>query len=387
MKRNYILTGGTGFLGAKLAQRLIKEDDNVIFLGRKKEDITLHDRIGRLGQEDVYEVVLDSPEFLPKNLFDKVKRADGIWHLAANLSFRTRDAETVMVQNTQMLKNSIMLAEHYKCPLYFVSTAYVHGKRSGMVYENDLVEPKRFNNAYEKSKFTCERMLHRWSETSLDHKYIIFRPSILIDSVTSGKTSFGYYGVLSSFEKLVDNIKKFIDKKPLLSKFFGLRYVDSTKKVHIPFFPVAKKCCLNMISADDVVDWMIDIVGSEKSLRKTFHLVNPKPLSMKTISQGTLDAVGIDTKVIDSIPLGIMRISSRIIQYIGMKICILKPLAKTLKYYGYYMLEYNAYDMSNTRSIIGDKVDLVSKEDANFISNLALSFIASNNENKIKTNH
>ena len=172
MSKTYLLTGGTGFLGSLLSIELIKKGDKVIFMGRAKNNESFSGRIIKTIKSIEPEISLDNIEIIEidlcvdnfiENFKDKLKnKIDGIWHLAANLSFREKDRQEIFSTNIGGLKNILNFATFIKSPVFYVSTAYVHGQRPGIIYERDLIKPKYFNNPYEESKFEGEKIIKKW---------------------------------------------------------------------------------------------------------------------------------------------------------------------------------------------------------------------------------
>jgi long-chain acyl-CoA synthetase len=82
--------------------------------------------------------------------------------------------------------------------LDYVGTAYVAGKRTGLVREDELDEGQQHNNTYEKTKMEAEKLV-RGSVPGLP--VAILRPSIVIcDSKTGRATNHnGFYRALSMY--------------------------------------------------------------------------------------------------------------------------------------------------------------------------------------------
>ena len=69
--------------------------------------------------------------------------------------------------------------------LAYVSTAYVAGKRTGVVYEHELVMGQDFKNHYESTKFQAEV----WVRELLDPvPTTILRPAIVVGDSRTGET-------------------------------------------------------------------------------------------------------------------------------------------------------------------------------------------------------
>jgi len=359
MSKTYLLTGGTGFLGSILGVNLIKKGDRIIFLGRSKNGESLDKRLKKtllLNKIESFEIDLNKRFLgLSEDILKQLSgRVDGLWHLAANLSFRKKDKEKVIATNVDGLKNVLELALYLKAPVYYTSTAYVHGQRSGVIYEKDLVKPKRFNNTYEESKFRAEKLIGKWGE-KYGNNFIIFRPSILIERNRKILSFFGYYTVVNSLYKL----KKAMKKEPL--------------RLFLPFF-YSKDAFLNLMPVDIATDWMMKIVESKQALGKTFHIANPKPFPMEEITKQTFEALNIKMPSM-KMPKWFVSFYFSFLYYSSFIIFPLKRLARKFYYYRYYMIEYNSYDMTNTKRFLGKNILNQFNFKKDFIQKIAKDFV------------
>lgn len=369
--KTYLLTGGTGFLGSLLAIELIKRGDKVIFLGRAKNNKSFEQRIKEKLQSIDPNISLNNIEVIEIDLHKKdlgfsndytdrfSGKIDAIWHLAANLSFKEKDEKEIFNTNIEGLKNILNFAGKIEAPVFYVSTAYVHGQRPRIIFENELIKPRHFNNYYKESKFEAEKLISKWSEDK-NNRFIIFRPSILIDSKVRTLSFFGYYAIVRYLYKLK---KKFNQKK---------------LKTFIPY-PYSKKCLLNLMPVDIAIKWMLEISSNLKSFSKTFHITNPKPFPMKDISKQTFDAFNIKIPIV-KMPGWFIRLCFSALYYLSLLLRPIRGLAKGFYYYRYYMTEYNVYDMKNTKEIIGQDLENQFQFVPNFIENIAREFIKKLNE-------
>lgn len=372
MGKSYIVTGGTGFLGSLLSVELIKRGDKVIFLGRPNKDESFEKRIKKtinsvspglsLSNTSVFEIDLRKDDLgLSREYTDSLMgKVDGIWHLAANLSFRERDREEIFKTNVDGLKNILGFASKINSPVFYTSTAYIHGQRQGIIFEDELIKPNCFNNPYEESKFKGEKIIRDWGRDK-KNKFIVFRPAILIEKKRKTLSFFGYYIVVYSLYKMRERL--------------------GDKKITIPIpFPYSKNCFLNLMPTDIAIKWMLDISSKPKAFGRTFNIANPLPFSMKEITKQTFRALGIRIPVI-RMPKWLIRLSFSAFYLISFLIKPLKPLAKKLYYYRYYMTEYNIYDMSNTKEIIGQNLAVQFDFQDDFIEHITKDFIRKLKEN------
>ncbi len=356
--KTFLITGGTGFLGTLLSSLLLKEGDNVIYLSRSKNGTNAKTRIEqnlkalncfpkeiKVIEADLGKKMLGLDE---QTVSELENRVDGIWHMAANLSFKEKDRKEVFETNVEGLKNLLELASRIKSPFFHVSTAYVHGQRPGKVSESDLIKPPGFNNPYEESKFTAEGFVKKWGASN-GGKFIIFRPSILIEGNSNAENPFGYY-------KLVETLYR-------LKKMIGNR------KIFLPF-----PCCkstLNLMPVETAADWMLKISKNPASMGQTFHIVNPSPFPISSVVQQTFEALGLK-----AVPFPAPRFMAYfyffVLNLLGKIIKPLRGLAK-FNYYKYYIIENNIYGMENTNRLLGREQKMAFPPD--YIHTIASNFV------------
>jgi long-chain acyl-CoA synthetase len=106
-------------------------------------------------------------------------------HAAANTCFSTPLAEARRV-NTDGTRQLLSLCRAFGGlrRFTFVSTAYVAGRRQGVVLERDNGRDAGWVNAYERSKYEAECLVR---ESALD--WAIFRPSTIVCDSADGKVS------------------------------------------------------------------------------------------------------------------------------------------------------------------------------------------------------
>ncbi len=367
-----MLTGGSGYLGSLLAVEIIKQGDQVVFLGRGKAGKTFRERIieqiNKIDQNiDTSQIVAIDCDLNERFLgIDKgilevyIGKIDGFWHLAANLSFKGKDKNEVISTNVTGIKNIIDLTAKLKCPLYFVSTAYVCGRQAGAAYEDLTDKPRGFNNAYEKSKYIAEGILRESGK--INHtQYIIFRPSILISTDIKQLSYFGYYNVVYSLYKWSQKFKKLFFKP-------------------IFIFPYYKRSILNLMPVETAVDWMLAVAADKRSLNRTFHITNPKPFAIKDVARQTYDTLGIRLLMF-SAPKFFISVYLNFF-YLLSFLSPSRKVAKKFYYYKNYIMQDIVFDMRNTAEIIGqEKIDKLDFSE-NFIKETADMFIGGLDKNK-----
>lgn len=260
---NFVLiTGATGFLGTQIIQRLLNETQHelIVLVRGNNEESALHhlkrawwefpelnNAIGKrihLLTGDITQKKLDLPNEDYQGL---VKSLTHIIHTAADLRLNA-PLEELRKTNMEGTINMLELArevheDHGLERFSHVSTAYVAGKRKGMIYEDSLTDEAGFLSNYEKSKYESELEVK-----NSDLPVSIFRPGMIV-----GDSKTGY---IKTFNTL----------------YTPLRLYLTEKQRFIPMDPTAK---INLIPVDYVADAITHLTFKSDAEGLTFHLTSP----------------------------------------------------------------------------------------------------------------
>ena len=136
------------------------------------------------------------------------------------------------------------------------SSAMVSGARRGYVLEKELDGTAGFRNVIEETRFAAEHTVRRMAESV---PVTILRPAIVVgDSIT---------GEINRLEG------------PYLLVMLML---GAPADLRVPL-PGRGDIPLNLVPIDYVVDAGLTIARDQRSLGKTFHLVDPSPMSAKRV--------------------------------------------------------------------------------------------------------
>lgn len=139
------------------------------------------------------------------------------------------------------------------------STAMVSGDRRGTFYEEDLEAGQKFHNAYERTKYEAEKLVR----AAMRHLPItVLRPGIIVGDTQTGE----------------------IDK---LDGPYYLMVLIATNAsgLRLPLLGRGDTP-LHLVPIDYVVDAAWHIGRNETSAGKTFHLVDPQPLTAREVFEG-----------------------------------------------------------------------------------------------------
>ena len=254
------LTGFPGFIGRRLAARLLAEDAEL------KVVALVEPRMAEAAHAAAAEIGPDRIEVLAGDIAERrLGLADSDWerltaettsafHLAAiyNLAVPLELAQRVNVDGTGNVLELCTECERLE-RLNYVSTAYVAGRRTGVVYEHELALGQAFKNHYESTKFQAEV----WVRDAL-HKVptTIYRPAIVVGDSRTGET------------------QKFD------GPYYMLRVVSyaAGRGTPIPQFGRAA-APFNVVPVDFVVDALVAGSQSADAVGETLHLVDPEPVT------------------------------------------------------------------------------------------------------------
>jgi thioester reductase-like protein len=178
-----LVTGFPGFIGRRLVRAL---DGPVVALVEER----MAEQARSLAGEGV-EVVVGDITQRRLGLSDAdwerlVGEVTHVFHLAAiyDLSVPIELAQRVNVDGTGNVLELCQAAKRFE-RLAYVSTAYVAGLRTGVIYEHELVMGQAFKNHYESTKFQAEV----WVRALMDRvPTTILRPAIVVGDSQTGET-------------------------------------------------------------------------------------------------------------------------------------------------------------------------------------------------------
>ena len=302
MSKTILLTGGTGFLGSYLGCEFLKKGDRVIYLAREQRGRTAEERVLTLLE------AID-PEFLKSQNYsyeiwkgdvtqpnlgqsaDTINnwagKIDEVWHCAAVLHFRDTYETLTEAININGTNNVINFTHKLGVKRYqHISTAYVSGKAPGKVYEHQNTHEYDFRNPYERTKYDAEQVVKKKTEQyGLDTT--IYRPSVIVGDTKSGKTlSFtGFYNIAKIFNLIRKLMVRNIKQQPEKMKEAGI-FLDGDTLVLPLKFPCKMGSTVNIVPIDYVVDTIIKLSATPKSIGQLYHITNPHPPKIVELMYG-----------------------------------------------------------------------------------------------------
>lgn len=253
---NILVTGATGFLGQKVALRLVKEGHNVVGIGRNQE-------IGNI-------LLANGISFVSMNLQDEkainqiCKDKDYIFHCGALSSVwgEFDDFYEANILGTKYLLESAL--EHGVKRFIHVSTPSIyfnleHANRLN-VFETDFI-PQPPINYYASTKLQAEVLVRQAFDQGLP--VITIRPRGLFGP--------GDNAIIP-------------------------RLIRANSKIGVPMINGGKSL-VDITYVENVVDALLLCMESpEHTLGKHYNITNGEPLHLRTILQSLFDELGVDWK-------------------------------------------------------------------------------------------
>jgi nucleoside-diphosphate-sugar epimerase len=270
-KDTVLLTGITGNLGSWLAVEMLRHGKKVLALMRDQNSKDAIRRLNRIldiaGGRDLKDnIEIIHGDICKKGLGLKVNaknvnRLFKIIHCAACTKFLGDDGKSHQMMNIKGTINVLELAGRLSLPLVHVSSAYIAGKRTGVVKEDEIDIGQSFNNIYEDTKCRSEMLVHGWAQMN-SLPTIILRPSIVLGDSQYGKTV--------HFTSLYDYMRVLTLIMPRLGK----------NCIRVATRPDVTK---NIIPVDYFAKVSSYIINY--GISGTYHITNPAPLTMKDFGQ------------------------------------------------------------------------------------------------------
>ena len=262
-----LVTGATGLIGAEVVARLSPRHPVIAVTHRQSQVVRTDgstvpsDEYGQWWSgRGVARLAADvrEPGFgVADQVLDELGEAVGcIVHTAATIAFDAPEAEYRLV-NVAGTEHAIDLAQRWNVPLVHVSTAYVCGRRSGTIAENELDTGQEFSNGYERSKCRAEQLVNEAPVRS-----VILRPAIVAGEAATG--------AIRDYRNLYTLVKLIVEGR--LRRLPG-RYDATVSLVPVDYVADAVVAATELVHAGDT-----SILG------RTFHLVGANTVSLREVS-------------------------------------------------------------------------------------------------------
>jgi len=254
---NILITGGAGFIGSHLAEKLLKEEHTVCVIDNLSTG--KYSNIIHLTKKKNFNYVIDS--ILNRDILeDLVKKSDQIYHLAAAVGVKYIIDNPLLSLQTNIggAENVLEFANKYKKKVLMASTSEIYGKNDNIPFKE------------EDDRLLGSTHISRWSYSAakaIDEFFALayYRekklPVVIVRCFnTVGPRQTGQYGMV---------IPKFV-RNALLNHPITI-FGDGKQT----------RCFCDV---DDVTDGMIKLMNNKKAVGEIFNIGNDKSISIEELA-------------------------------------------------------------------------------------------------------
>lgn len=273
--RTIFLTGFPGFIAARLVERLADGETRFFLLVQKAfadRAAAEVDGIARRTGARREQFMLVEGDITGENLGiapemrERIRReTTDVFHLAAvyDLAVERDLAFRVNVEGTRRV-NEFVAALPNLNRYNYVSTCYVAGRRTGVIFETELEHDAGFRNHYEETKYLAETEVEKMKPA---HPVTVYRPSVVVGDSRTGETA----------------------------KYDGIYYVVKYYRIFPQLLRLVNvgnpKVTLNLVPVDFVVEGLAALSRDEKATGRTIALADPRPRTTAEICDAIVEAL------------------------------------------------------------------------------------------------
>jgi nucleoside-diphosphate-sugar epimerase len=270
------LTGFPGFIAGRLVQRLASEGARLLLLVQPAFASRAREEVTRIAGETNLPVtnfsILEGDVtqhdlgLAPDELALALAETTTLFHLAAIYDLGVA-RELAMRVNLEGTRNVNRFAQSIKKlrRYHYVSTCYVAGRRTGVIYENELRHEAGFRNFYEETKYLAEIEV---DDLKAELPITIHRPSVVCGDSRTGETA-KYDGVYYLIH--------YLRRHPQLLSLINIGNNDVR---------------LNLVPVDFVIEALTALAKDEQAVGATVQLADPRPLTTHDLFNTIAEATG-----------------------------------------------------------------------------------------------
>ena len=264
----YLVTGGAGFIGSHLVEKLITRGDQVVILddlstGIPKNLVTVEDR-----------VTFHKGNILDRSIIEKlVAECDYVVHLAAALGVLNIVNNPLESLKTNLQGSEIVLeaADRYKKPVLIASTSEVYGKNDKVPLneEDDRIigHPLKSRWSYSEAKAVDESLAYfYYLENKLPIRIVRFFNTV-------GPRQVGHYGMV-------------------VPRFVSAALKNERLSVYGSGDQIRCFCHVN-----DAVRALLLVMDSDKAVGEVFNVGNNQQISIMELAKKVIEITGSSSKI------------------------------------------------------------------------------------------
>jgi len=267
----YLITGGAGFIGSHLAEKLVARGDQVIAL----DNLATGSTTNLIGIKE--KIQFEPGTILDKVLIDKlVSESDYVVHLAAALGVFNIVNKPLESLRTNLQGSEVVLeaCDKYRKPVLIASTSEIYGKNDKVPLneEDDRIigHPLKSRWSYSEAKAVDESLAYfYYLENKLPIRIVRFFNTV-------GPRQVGHYGMV---------VPRFVSAA---LKNEPLSVYGSGDQV---------RCFCHV---DDAVRALLLVMDSDKALGEVFNVGNNQQISISELAKKVIEITG-STSAIEKI--------------------------------------------------------------------------------------
>ncbi|MHA3023396.1 SDR family oxidoreductase [Mycobacterium sp. BMJ-28] len=265
---NYVVTGGTGFIGRRIVSRLARDrDDAQVWVLVRRESLGRFERLAQSWGPRVKPLVGDLGEpglGLGDDALTELGDIDHVVHCAAIYDMTAPEAQQ-RAANVEGTRAVIDLTRRLDATLHHVSSIAVAGSYPGVYTEDDFDVAQDLPTPYHQTKFEAEQLVRAGG---LRHR--IYRPAVVVGDSRTGEMDkidgpYYFFGMLA--------------KLAVLPSFTPMVLPDTGRT--------------NIVPVDYVVSALVHLMHSPDRDGQTFHLTAPKSIGLRGIYRGVAREAGL----------------------------------------------------------------------------------------------
>jgi UDP-glucose 4-epimerase len=264
----YLITGGAGFIGSHLTEKLISRNDSVVIL----DDMSTGSAKNTLSFQG--KVDLEVGSILDRKIVDKLaEKSDFVIHLAAalgvlNIVNKPLDSLKTNLQGTEIILES---ANHYSKPVLIASTSEIYGKNDKVPLneEDDRIigHPLKSRWSYSEAKAVDESLAYfYYLEKQLPVRIVRFFNTV-------GPRQVGDYGMV---------VPRFVSA--------ALR----NEPIHVYGSGDQIRCFCHV---GDAIRALLLVLDSDKAIGEVFNIGNNQQISIIDLAKKVIEITGSKSEI------------------------------------------------------------------------------------------
>ena len=262
---NYLITGGGGFIGSHLSERLLNDGHKVTVI----DDLSTGsiENIAHLRGKPNFEFVFDSVRNV-ETMHILVEKCDVVFHLAAAVGVQLIVDQPVHTIETNIHGTEVVLsiANKFGKKVLITSTSEVYGKSEAIPFNEDddtVLGSTRFS----RWSYACSNAIDEFLALAYHQQYAL--PVVIVRLFnTVGPRQTGQYGMV---------IPRFVEK--------------ALKNEPITIYGDGKQtrcfCCVF-----DVLDGLIDLMNTPQAVGRVYNIGSNEEISIEALAAKVIELTG-----------------------------------------------------------------------------------------------